>query len=115
VAPRRPGLHRPEALDPKPDITRGPREVIPIDGEKLRRFDGIGHHVTSDREGQSGMRGAGRAFTPIASEDASRFPGTAMMPNEGRKHLGNESREPAAFTSVRAACTPARSDQTDPV
>jgi len=86
VAPRRPGPHRPEALDPKPDIIRRPREVIPIDGEKRRRFDGIGHRVTSDRDGQSGMRGAGRAFTPIASEDASRFPGTAMMPNEGRQH-----------------------------
>ncbi|MFN7634172.1 MAG: hypothetical protein ACK5PI_05555 [Acetobacteraceae bacterium] len=66
MAPRRPGLPRPEALDPKPDIIRCPRLSIQIDVKKLRRIDGIGHRVTSDRNGQSGMRGAGREFTRVA-------------------------------------------------
>jgi transposase InsO family protein len=86
VVLRRLGLGRLQALDPKPHTLRyereRPGELIHIDTKKLGRIDGIGHHITGDRRGQSSKRGTGWEALHVAVDDASRLAYTELLPDE---------------------------------
>jgi transposase InsO family protein len=86
---RRLGLHRLNALDPRPLVLRyqreNPGELIHIDTKKLGRIIKIGHRITGDRTRQSSHRGVGWEHLHVAIDDASRLAYTELLPDE-RKH-----------------------------
>ena len=56
-----------------------------FDSKKLGRIDGIGHHITGDRRGQSGKRGTGWEALHVAVDDASRLAYTEILPDETKE------------------------------
>jgi transposase InsO family protein len=93
VVPRRHGLGRLAALDPRPPAIRyereRPGELVHIDIKKLGRIDGIGHRITGDRTGQSSRRAVGRGlgweYLHVAIDDRSRLAYTQLLPSERKE------------------------------
>src|ERR671936_172378 len=89
---RRLGLNRLSALEPAEPIRRyerqHPGELIHIDIKKLGKFNRIGHRITGDRTGQSGLRargeGPGWEYVHVCIDDASRIAFSKVMKSERR-------------------------------
>jgi transposase InsO family protein len=86
---QRRGLNKLSALEPAEPIRRyereHPGEIVHIDIKKLGRFNGVGHRMTGDRQGQSKGRGVGWEYLHLAIADHSRVAYSEILPDEKRR------------------------------